>query len=631
MVDKIQSLAEKIRSLDIATLSTAYREGLSPVELIAAIYERIRASGDNPIWIAQTPQADAVARARALAVDPAARHLPLYGIPFAVKDNIDVQGLPTTAGCPAYAYEPRRGATAVERLLAAGAICIGKTNLDQFATGLVGSRSPYGAVKNALNAAYISGGSSSGSAVAVALGQVSFALGTDTAGSGRIPAAFNNIVGLKPTCGRVSTAGVVPACRTLDCVSIFAACCADADTLLRVIEGPDALDPYSCSTPEYSFRAQAVIGIPRAEQLQWFGDRESPTLFAQAVERLQRQGARIQAIDFAPFFDAGRLLYEGPWVAERYAAIGDFFRTNEKDLLPVTRDIVAGAGRYSAADVFIAQYRLADLKARITPIWAAGEHGIDALCIPTAGTIYTAEMEKSEPLKFNSNLGLYANFVNLLDLAAIAVPAALRADGLPFGVSLVGPAGSDRWLCRLGAAFHASTGLPIGATAWLPSSGAPEVIGSNASPPASPRKSAAGCVHLAVVGAHLSGEPLNHQLTDRGARLLCSMNTAPHYRLFALPDSTPPKPGLVRAGNGAGAAIELEIWELNERDFGSFVAAIPAPLGVGTIELADGSLVKGFICESHATQNAKDISSFGGWRAYIHPQSNRAISAPSTF
>ncbi|MSQ52935.1 MAG: allophanate hydrolase [Betaproteobacteria bacterium] len=610
-----------IKSLDIATLSAAYAEGLSPVDVIGAVYQSIRAAGGNPIWIARTPEADALARARVLAVDPGARHLPLYGIPFAVKDNIDVEGLPTTAGCPAYAYEPQRSATAVLRLLAAGAICIGKTNLDQFATGLVGSRSPYGAVKNALNPAYISGGSSSGSAVAVALGQVSISLGTDTAGSGRIPAAFNNIVGLKPSCGRVSTAGVVPACRTLDCVSIFAGSCADAQTVLSVIEGPDALDPYSRGTPEYSCRDQAVIGIPRAEQLQWFGDRESPALFARALERLQRLGARIEAIDFAPFFEAGRLLYEGPWVAERYAAIGDFFRANEKDLLPVTRDIVAGAGRYSAADVFLAQYRLAEMKARIAPLWAAGDHGIDALCVPTAGTLYTAEMEKSEPLKFNSNLGLYANFVNLLDLAAIAVPAAMRSDGLPFGVSLVAPAGSDRWLCRLGAAFHASTGLAMGATAWMPSSGAQEVILSNVSRPATPQQSTPGQVRFAVVGAHLSGEPLNHQLTDRGARLLCSTHTAPSYQLFSLPDSTPPKPGLVRAGNGAGAAIELEIWELNEREFGSFVAAIPAPLGVATIELNDGSLVKGFICESHATQNAKDISSFGGWGAFIHPQS----------
>ena len=612
--------------LDIATLSAAYRGGLSPLEVIATVYERIRATGDNPIWITLTPETEARSRARALMAEPAAKQLPLYGIPFAVKDNIDVKGLPTTAACAAFAYEPSRHATVVERLLAAGAICIGKTNLDQFATGLVGSRSPYGAVSNALNSAYVSGGSSSGSAVAVALGQVSFSLGTDTAGSGRVPAAFNNIVGLKPTRGSVSAAGVLPACRTLDCVSIFTGTCADAALVLGVAAGPDAADPYSRSLPARTGRAAPVIGVPRAEQMQWCGDAESQQLFLQAVERMERLGARIVSVDFAPFIETGRLLYGGPWVAERYAAIRDFFRAQPQELLDVTRSIIADAERYSAADVFLAQYRLAELKAQTEPLW----QDIDALCIPTAPTIYTAEEERREPIALNSNLGLYTNFVNLLDLAGIAVPAAWRRDELPFGISLLAPAGFDHWLCELGGAFHAGTGLPIGATSWMP----PRQSANAPTPPAATKaiqtsqttqdhasdSPVPAGVQLAVVGAHLSGEPLNYQLTERGARLLRTTRTTPHYRLFELPDSKPPKPGLVRSGQGDGTAIEVEIWELAEREFGAFVAAIPAPLGVGTLQLADGSCVKGFICESHATQGARDISSYGGWRAFIHPR-----------
>ncbi|MFM9967770.1 MAG: allophanate hydrolase, partial [Burkholderiales bacterium] len=347
-------MSETIQSLDIASLSAAYRNGLSPVEVVAEVYRRIKTSAHNPIWITVTAETEALEEARRLAADPENRTLPLFGIPFAVKDNIDVAGLETTAACRAFARSPERNATAVERLIAAGAICIGKTTLDQFATGLVGSRSPYGAVRNALNSAYLSGGSSSGSAVAVALGQVSFALGTDTAGSGRVPAAFNNIVGLKPSCGRVSNAGVVPACKTLDCVSVFAASCRDAQTVLRVMEGADSLDPYSRTVAEYARGDRPVIGIPHTDQMQWFGDRESPALFIVAAERLERLGARIVAVDFAPFIEAGRLLYEGPWVAERHAAIREFFAAHADQLLPVTRQIISGAKNYSATDAFAA-------------------------------------------------------------------------------------------------------------------------------------------------------------------------------------------------------------------------------------------------------------------------------------
>ena len=600
-------------NFDIKSLLTAYREDTSPVDVVEAVYQRIHAAGDNPVWVSLTPEALAMEFARSLANDPQARKLPLYGIPFAVKDNIDVAGLETTAACRSFAYSPAQSATAVQHLLAAGAICIGKTNLDQFATGLVGSRSPYGAVRNALHSAYLSGGSSSGSAVAVALGQVSFALGTDTAGSGRIPAAFNNIVGLKPSCGRVSTKGVIPACRSLDCVSIFAGSCSDAETVLKIIEGFDDKDPYSRHLPEHAARArQTVVGIPQEEQLQWFGDPEYPALFKAAVECLERQGARIAVIDFSPFLDAGRLLYDGPWVAERYAAIREFFHDHPQDLLPVTRNIIGGAEHYSAADTFQAQYRLAALKSKIAPLW----RDIDALCIPTAGTLYSSESEQREPLKLNSHLGLYTNFANLLDLAAIAVPAAKRADGLPFGISLIGPAGSDHWLCRIGADFHASTGLPVGATPSMPGYGKTAVGAA-----VGPIQLVPAWIEIAVVGAHLSGEPLNHQLTERGARLVRAARTAPRYRLFALPDSVPPKPGLLRAPDDAGSAVELEVWEMDEGGFGSFVAAIPPPLCIGTLELEDGSRVKGFLCEAHAIDNARDISSFGGWRAYLKAES----------
>jgi allophanate hydrolase len=603
-------------SLDFASLQSAYAAGATPAEVAEEICRRIDAHSENPIWIERVPREALLQRARSLADDATAgKVLPLYGLPFAVKDNIDAAGLPTTAACPDFSYLPARNATVVQRLLDAGAMLVGKTNLDQFATGLVGTRSPYGAVRNAFKPAYVSGGSSSGSAVAVALGMASFALGTDTAGSGRVPAAFNNLVGLKPTRGLVSIAGVVPACRSLDCVSVFALCCDDAERALAVAAAPDPLDPFSRAQPvsQIDFPEALRFGVPRTADLEFFGDAESPALFAHAVERLANLGAMPVEVDLGPFLGAADLLYHGPWIAERTCAVGEFIDAHPASVLPVTSTIINSGKRFNAVDTFRAMYRLAELRKATEDVWEA----IDVLLLPTAATIYTIAEVEREPTELNSNLGRYTNFVNLLDLAAIAVPSGFRRDGLPFGVTLAAPAGRDLALCRLGTRLQREAGLALGAT--------PHALPHASAVTALPL---AGTICVAVIGAHLSGEPLNHQLTERGARLLRACRTAPRYRLYALPGSTPAKPGLVRADTGT--AIELEVWEMPERHFGSFVAGIPAPLGIGTVELDDGTSAKGFLCESYATQDATDISCHGGWRAFLAAQPSAPAFAGRT-
>ncbi|HEU4923811.1 MAG TPA: allophanate hydrolase [Burkholderiales bacterium] len=523
-------------------------------------YARIAAHADNPIFIHAVPKEEALERA-------AAARGPLAGRLFAVKDNIDVAGLPTTAACPTFAYVANDTAPAVQKLLDAGAVLVGKTNLDQFATGLVGTRSPYGACRNAFDPSYISGGSSSGSAVAVALGIVDFALGTDTAGSGRVPAAFNNLVGLKPTRGLVSTQGVVPACRSLDCVSVFAKTCRDALEVFELMSRP--FDPVA---PRFG------VAVPR--QLEFHGDRDYERLFSEAVARLVALGGTVREIDFEPFLEVQLLLY-GPWVAERLA---EGFPLDQ--MLPVTRKVIESGARYSAADAFRAQHRLASLRKKCT--------FEDILVVPGAPTIYRIAEVEADPIELNSRLGRYTNFVNLLDLAAITVPAGFRADGLPFGITLIGPAFSDYALAAAAARFHGENEIPG------PASG----------------------VQLAVVGAHLAGMPRNHELTERGARLVRTTRTAWAYRLFALDG----KPGLVRAEHGT--SIEVEVWDMPARRFGDFVAGIPAPLGIGTLELEDGTRVKGFLCEHHAVQGRPDISSWGGWRAYCANLRTSAVSAP---
>lgn len=527
-----------------------------------------------------------------------ARDLPLYGVPFAVKDNIDVAGMPTTAACPAFSYTPEHDAVSVARLKAAGAIVLGKTNLDQFATGLVGTRSPYGAVANSFKPGYVSGGSSSGSAVAVAKGLVPFSLGTDTAGSGRVPAGFNNIIGLKPTKGRFSTRGVVPACRSLDCVSVFALTLGDAETVAGQLEGFDEEDPYSRRAASARFfSAKPRFGIPAT--LEWFGDQAYEQSWLKTLDAMRQAGVELVPIDFAPMLDLAQLLYGGPWVAERYAAVGEFMEQNAEAMNPVVRGIIQQAGNFSATDAFRAEYQRAALVRTIQTRMAS----VDALLVPTAPRLPTIAQVEAEPVAVNSQLGTYSNFVNLADCCALALPALLRDDGLPFGITLIAPAWQDAALAKFGHRWLNTRKLNLGATTRLTPL-APLQVGP---PP--------GYVRVAVVGAHLSGMPLNYQLTERAAQLVESTFTADNYRLYALPNTTPPKPGLVRTGDGAEIIVEL--WDMPIAEFGSFVALIPPPLGMGSLTLHDGRQVKGFICEGAAVDGAKDITHFGGWRAYM--------------
>lgn len=555
---------------------------------IASTLARLDARGKDPVWISR------LGREHVLGLANAAAKLscpaPLRGLTFAIKDNIDFAGVPTTAACPDFAYTPTTSAPVIQRLVDAGAIPLGKTNLDQFATGLVGVRSPYGVPVNPHGAAYIPGGSSCGSAVAVAAGLCDFALGTDTAGSGRIPAAFNNLVGLKPTRGLLSTRGVVPACRTLDCVSIFTRTIAEAAEVLSAAAAYDPEDPYSrpATPPVIDESWPPRIGVPRADQLEFFGNAAAAELFATAIERWRSLGAKIAEIDFEPFVSAARLLYEGPWVAERYAAIRAFIESRPNALHPVTRKIIGGASSLTATSAYEASYKLATLRRQSETIWA----NIDVLLTPTAGTIYTLAEVEADPIRLNTNLGYYTNYLNLFDLCAVAVPAGFLPNKMPWGVTLVAPAFCDDSVLRLGAKF---LGEPAPKRS-LPAAGR--------------------TVKLAVCGAHLSGLPLNWQLTQLGATLVRTTKTAPTYKLFALPGTTPPKPGLVRVAEG-GTSIEVEVWDVPVAGYGHFVSNIPAPLGIGTITLEDGSSVQSFLCEAIAVQSARDVTGFGSWRSFL--------------
>ena len=528
--------------------------------------------------------------------------LPLYGVPYAAKDNIDVKGFTTTAACPEYAYQPDADAGVIEVLKAAGAIVLGKTNLDQFATGLVGTRSPYGAVRNPFNEDYISGGSSSGSSVAVSSGYVAFSLGTDTAGSGRVPAGFNNIVGLKASKGATSTRGVVPACRSLDCVSVFSLNVADAERVLAVAGVYDELDPYSRPLGDSPLKTIRRLAVP--VNAPWFGDDVQKAAYEQALQRAEAMGYELVPTDFTPLFELAALLYEGPWVAERYAAVGEFMEQDLPGLDPVVKGIVTGGKRGeqganlgSAVDAFKAEYKRMDYVRRISQLFTE----VDALFVPTSPRFPTQADLQAEPVQANSQMGTYTNFVNLADLAAVSVPADLRSDGLPFGVTLIAPAFSEPALLSFGSHWQEELRLPT----------APVLLG----------KREDESVVVAVVGAHLTGMPLNHQLSSRHATLLEQTLTAKKYRLYALANTTPPKPGLVRVADD-GAEIIVELWRLDKAAFGSFVEEIPQPLGIGTLELSDGRLVKGFICEPEAVASATDITQFGGWRAYIAQLNN---------
>ena len=556
--------------------------GHSLESLVREWWQRIEARGDDAVWIWR-PQLEEV-----IASLPADPSLPLYGLTFAVKDNIDVAGWPTTAACPEFRYVATEDATVIARLRAAGAVPLGKTNMDQFATGLVGTRSPYGIPHCVSDAAFISGGSSSGSGVAVAAGLCAFSLGTDTAGSGRVPAAFNGITGLKPTRGRISAAGVVPACRSLDCVSVFACDSSDAAEVLAVAEGEDARDAFSRpAEPPALWPGVLRIGVPRPEQREFFGDTVYAALYEAAIARAAELGAEIVPIDFEPFARTVRLLYAGPWVAERAAAVGDFLEADHAGLDPTVRGIIRGAGKWSARQAFEASYELEALRAAAAEVWRA----MDVLLLPTAPSHYRIAEVLADPVALNTRLGTYTNFVNLLDLCAVAVPAGtVPGTARPFGVTFMAPAWQDNALASVAGKFvrHELLSAPV--------------------PP--------DTIALSVAGAHLSGMPLHHQLTSRGARLLQHTKTAPGYRLYSLPNTTPPKPGLVRAPGFSGLGIEVEVYALSPREFGTFVAEVPAPMGIGTVELADGSSAKGFLCETFALEGAEDITAFGGWRAW---------------
>jgi allophanate hydrolase len=591
-------------NLDLSLLHRAYASGsITPSDLVEEVLRQADDARYPNVWITKNGRNRLLELARALPPHPT-EELPLYGVPFAIKDNIDLAGTKTTAGCPDFAYEPKESATVVQRLIAAGALPIGKTNLDQFATGLVGTRSPYGACQSVFNKEYISGGSSSGSAVAVAAGMVTFALGTDTAGSGRVPAAFNHIVGLKPTRGLLSNRGVVPACRSLDCISIFAGSCHDAQAVLDVAVEFDATDPYSRPRPKNgvvipdTFRFGALS--PR--QREFFGDVEAAALYEQAMARLHECGGEPVEFDYTPFAEAAALLYAGPWIAERRCALNGFFDGHASSIHPVVREIIGGATKYDAVAAFAAQYRLQALSQTVREVWRK----LDVLLLPTTGTTYRIDEVLADPVQLNTNLGYYTNFVNLLDLAAVAVPAGFRpGNGLPFGVTLIGPAFSDDALLALGACYHCALGGNVGMTS------------AKIAEQPLPREKADGIL-LAVVGAHLRGQPLNHQLTSRRARFVRKTRTAPRYRLFALANTQPPKPGLRRVTEKLPQGIEVEIWNLDDAGFGSFVAEIPPPLGIGTLELEDGTRVKGFLCEPIGLEGARDITEFGGWLAFRH-------------
>ncbi|MBI1397916.1 MAG: allophanate hydrolase [Betaproteobacteria bacterium] len=595
--------------LTIGSLASRYRAGtLTPLQLVDALGDRLHAEDTHAVWIHRLPRERLVEYARALAGrDPAS--LPLYGVPFAVKDNIDLAGVPTTAGCPDFAYVPQSSATVVQRLIDAGAIPVGKTNLDQFATGLVGTRSPYGACRNGFDARYVSGGSSSGSAVAVATGLAAFSLGTDTAGSGRVPAAFNNLVGHKPTRGVLSARGVVPACRSLDTISVFALTAADAARVMDVACAFDEEDAFSRraepSPAEWGkgFR----FGVPTRECLEFFGNDDYRELFGRAVETLTALGGVAVPVDIRPMLEAARLLYDGPWVAERYAAIRAFFDSHEASLHPVTREIIGRSRSWRASDAYDALYRLMTLRREADRTWEA----VDVVVTPTAGTIYTIDDVDADPLRLNANLGHYTNFMNLLDYAATAVPTGFTPAGLPFGVTLFAPAHTDTSLLHLASRVQRASGGTLGAT------------GAAAEPDdlALPERPSGGVVHVAVCGAHMSGLPLNVQLTSRGGRLVEKTRSASCYRFHALPGGPPERPGMVRVAKD-GVAVELEVWAMPVREYGSFVAGIPAPLGIGTVLLEDGRGVQGFVCEAVAAAGARDISEYGGWRAYLAAQAS---------
>ena len=593
---------QMITNLSLPALREAYLTGdLTPRVLISRVAAQARAQSEYNAWIYLLEESELEPYLSNLDAHTA-DSLPLFGVPFAIKDNIDLAGVPTTAACPDFAYTPAESATVVKALIDAGAVPLGKTNLDQFATGLVGTRSPYGEGENTFNREYISGGSSAGSAIATALGQVSFALGTDTAGSGRVPAVLNNLVGHKPTKGLLSTRGVVPACRTLDCVSIFTLTCDDAARLMDIAAFYDPDDSFSRpnvfnNRARYFNNGDAMefrFGVPAEPDFQ--DDKETESLFTESVAHLEAIGGQAVPLDFTPFLEAARLLYEGPWVSERWLATRE---VNQSSMLPVIREIIGSAGHRTAADAFAAQYRLADLKRQCD----IAIEGLDFVLTPTCPTFYTRAEIAEQPVARNALLGTYTNFINLLDYSATAIPVGFTPCGVPWGVTLFTGPFRDIQLLSYAGLLHRRRQLPLGATGHERLDGPTVETGPFSD-----------AVEVVVCGAHLEGQPLNWQLAERGGLLRQETTTSTAYRLFALPDGRRPALNRVEAG---GAAIEVEVWSLPHDSFGSFVDGIAAPLGIGKVELADGRWVCGFVCEHYGLAGAQDITEWGGWRHWL--------------
>lgn len=573
------------KTLSIRELTEKYRSGeLTPEMVIKEIIERAEASKNMNIWITP-PSLDFIAPylTQLNMLDP--ESTPLWGIPFAIKDNIDLAGVPTTAACEKFAYTPDEHATAVKRLIDAGAIPVGKTNLDQFATGLVGTRSPYGETKNALKPELISGGSSAGSAVSVAAGQAAFSLGTDTAGSGRVPAGLNRLVGFKPSLGAWPVKGVLPACASLDCVTVFANNLQDAEAVDKAVRGFEEADPWSRSIKRRSHSLPETIYLP-SELPVFYGPfaEEYKQAWLTSVEHIKKLGIPVKLLDTSYLSEAAAVLYDGPWVAERWADWGQFIEANENAAFPATETVLRSGAKpeYDAASVFRAMHKLQAFKQK-----AHQQLKNAVLMMPTAGGTWTREEVRENPIETNSKMGLYTNHCNLLDLSAINIPAEDAAENLPFGISLFSGNQNEHLIMGLADLFLHGNGSPVNKTTTL----------------------------VAVCGLHMRGLPLEKQMLEHGAVFVRESKTAPAYHLVKL-NTEPAKPGLIRTTEG-GVSIQLELWEMPMAEFGFFTSLVPAPLGIGTIELEDGTCVQGFVCEAIAAHDAEDISYLGGWRKFL--------------
>lgn len=588
----------------IPTLHASYRNGTSVSEIVELAFSRIEAVNDPGIFIHLLEKEEVLAAARDLGKFDESK--PLWGIPYVVKDNIDVAGKPTTAACPDFTYIAQNDAFVVECLREAGAILLGKVNLDQFATGLVGVRSPYTPPKNAVDPSIVPGGSSSGSAVSVAHGFSCFSLGTDTAGSGRVPAALNNIVGLKPTLGALSASGVVPACRTLDTISVFAMTVEDAYKVFEVACKFDPADSYSrqiSAKPLSTIPPKFKVGIPDSKSIKFFGDKVQEASYRAGLDSLSKLGAEIIEIDFTPFYNVAQMLYEGAWVAERYTTIEELMESNPEAIHPVTRKIISAAEKFSSTDVFRGMYRLEHLKRLAEPVLA----NLDYLCVPTIPTFYSIEDLENDPVTPNTNFGTYTNFVNLMDMCALSFPTGPRSDGRPGSLTLLAPASKDAEIAVIGQALQSRLQKSMGATDWSTPPSAQQAT----------HKLQANEIEIAVCGAHMSGLPLNKELTSRGGRFIRKASTANDYQFYALAGGPPDRPGLVRTEPGTGFEIELEVWALPKEELGFFMENIPSPLAIGTVQLNDGSSLKGFVCEAAGISGAKEISDLKNWRRYV--------------